>query len=439
MKRIIIMMILVNIVALFLPVQAFAGVIDVYMDGNQLEFDSPPIIENNRTLVPFRQIFEALGAEVNYDNSTKTVTGIKDNLTVKLRINETRGYVNNKAVQLDTASKIVKGRTLVPLRFIGESLGCEVNAQKTSAGLVINIISYNNDQTEQPELSRTLKDLKVTADDEQFILEMEVEEGQNNSFSLKAPERFVIDLEDTAYQVDDIPDFNSELVSAVRIAQRTQTSTRVVLDLKQQIIPQLEQQDDKLIVTLQPKVVWKPDYDVVVLDAGHGGKDVGAIGASGSYEKNLVFAITQLVKEQLEDQGFKVIMTRSGDQYLSLEERVNIANQTNAFAFVSIHANTAASSQATGLEVYTKRGSDHTFAQIMLNSILTQTAQNNRGDREADFYVIKYTVMPAVLIETGFISNPQEEQFLWTEENQKRIARGIVNGIVNYKSRFVKD
>ena len=438
MKRVTILLIFISLMTLFLPVQASAGNIDVYVDGSQLIFDSAPIIENNRTLVPFRQILEALGAEVSYDNSTKTVTGIKDDLTIMLRINETRGYVNNNAVQLDTASKIVKGRTLVPLRFIGESLGCEVNAQNSSSGMVINIIS-NNDQTEQQELSRALKSLEVDTDDEQFILELEVEKGQNNSFSLRSPERFVIDLEDTAYQVDDIPDFDSELVSAVRIAQRTQTSTRVVLDLKQQVVPQLEQQQDKLIVTLQPKVVWKPDYNVVVLDAGHGGKDVGAIGASGSYEKNLVFAVTQLVKEQLEDQGFNVIMTRSGDQYLSLEERVSIANQTNAFAFVSIHANTAASSQAAGLEVYTKRSSDHTFAQIMLNSILAQTGQNNRGDREADFYVIKYTVMPAVLIETGFISNPQEEQFLWTEANQKRIAQGIVNGIVSYKSIFVKN
>jgi N-acetylmuramoyl-L-alanine amidase len=434
---------------LLLPLQAFAaGNIDVYVDGKQLSFDSPPIVDNNRTLVPFRYIFEALGAEVSYDAASQTAIGTKDNLTIRLPINESKGYINNNVVQLDVASKMIKNRTLVPLRFIGESLGCEVEAKNSANGMVINITSADTDNEDGedsspgndpiPVASRSLSNLDVQTNDGQFMLELEVEEGKNNSFMLSNPYRMVIDLVDTAWQKADIPNFNGEFVSAIRVAQNQETITRVVLDLNQPVTANLDQQHDKLIITLKPKQVWKPDFNLVVLDAGHGGGDVGAIGYSGAYEKNLVIGITQLVKKGLEDQGFKVIMTRPEDQTRSLAERVEIANQTNAFAFVSIHANTAGSQQATGLEVYTKRGSDHTFAKIMVNSILTQTKQNNRGDKEADFYVIKNTVMPAILIETGFISNPQEEQFLWNETNQENIAQGIVNGIISFKSNYVR-
>ncbi|MEG6615940.1 N-acetylmuramoyl-L-alanine amidase family protein [Peptococcaceae bacterium 1198_IL3148] len=442
MKRSLTLLIFLGIIMLLLPVQAFAGNIDVYVDGNQLTFDSPPIIDNNRTLVPFRYIFEALGAEVSFDAATRTAIGTKDNLTIRLPINQNKGYINNEAVQLDVASQLIKGRTLVPLRFIGESMGCEVEAKNSASGMVINITSKtDNDHSSSdpiPVAARSLSDLEVEADEEQFVLELEVEEGVNNSFTLSNPYRLVLDLENTAWQKADIPSFDCDFVAGIRVAQNQETKTRVVLDLNQPVTFHLDQQEDKLIVTVKPKHVWKPDYNVVVLDAGHGGGDVGAIGYSGAYEKNLVIDITQLVEKKLADKGFKVVMTRPGDQTRSLAERVEIANQTNAFAFVSIHANTAASRQATGLEVYTKRGSDHTFAKIMVDSILAQTGQNNRGDREADFYVIKNTVMPAILIETGFISNPQEEQFLWNKANQEKIAEGIVNGIINFRSKFVR-
>ncbi len=443
MKRIITLLIFLCLAVMF-PLQAFAADIEVYVDGHRLAFDSPPIIDNDRTLVPFRQIFEALGAEVSYDTATRTAVGVKDDLTIRLPIGKNIGYVNEKSVQLDVASKIVNGRTLVPLRFISENFGCTVDAQKISGRLVINITGSEQsgkDEDEQPivELKRSLTEINVldTDDEELFILELAVESGVNNSFTLKNPHRLVIDLEDTAWKDADIPQFKNDWVSAVRVAQNSATKTRVVLDLRQEVNYTLDQQKDKLIVTVKPKKAWKPDYNLIVLDAGHGGNDVGAIGASGKYEKNLVFDITQLAKAKLENQGIKVVMTRPGDQTRSLQERVDIANQTNAFAFVSIHANSALNSQAHGVEVYTKRGSDHTFARIVVNSIVAETGQYNRGDKEADFYVIKHTVMPAILIETGFISNPQEEEFLWNKANQEKMAQGIVNGILSFRNIMV--
>ncbi|MEW6172283.1 MAG: stalk domain-containing protein [Bacillota bacterium] len=106
------------------PAQA-AG-ITVLVDGKKLSCDTPPVIEGGRTLVPLRAIFEALGAEVDWDGETRTVTGRKGSTAIKLVIGPKTAYVNGEPVTLDVPGKIMSGRTLVPLRFIGESLGAKV-------------------------------------------------------------------------------------------------------------------------------------------------------------------------------------------------------------------------------------------------------------------------------------------------------------------------
>jgi hypothetical protein len=100
--------------------------IAVYVNGKALEFDVPPVIIDDRTLVPFRVIFEALGLEVGWDEPTRTVTGTKGDMTIKLVIDSTEAWVNDEPVQLDTPPIIVNDRTLVPVRFISESLGADV-------------------------------------------------------------------------------------------------------------------------------------------------------------------------------------------------------------------------------------------------------------------------------------------------------------------------
>ena len=104
-----------------------AADINVTIDGNAQNYDVMPVIENGRTLVPMRAIFEALGAEIKWDDSTKTVTGTKGDVSVVLTIGNTLAKVNDKEVTLDVPAKIVSDRTMVPVRFISESLGCTVN------------------------------------------------------------------------------------------------------------------------------------------------------------------------------------------------------------------------------------------------------------------------------------------------------------------------
>lgn len=105
---------------------AQAADIAILVDGERLSCDVPPVIEQGRTLVPLRAIFEALGAEVAWDGKTRTITGRKGDVTVKLVVRQKTAYVNGRAITLDVPPKIVNGRTMVPLRFVGESLGARV-------------------------------------------------------------------------------------------------------------------------------------------------------------------------------------------------------------------------------------------------------------------------------------------------------------------------
>lgn len=103
-----------------------ASTVNLYIDTNKIDTDTAPIIVDGRTLVPVRAIFEALGATVAWDQTTKTATGTLDDTTVTVQIDSKTAYVNDEAKTLDVAAKIINNRTMVPARFVSEALGCKV-------------------------------------------------------------------------------------------------------------------------------------------------------------------------------------------------------------------------------------------------------------------------------------------------------------------------
>ncbi|WP_238473349.1 stalk domain-containing protein [Desulforamulus profundi] len=108
----------------------------VYVDHQRLYLDVAPIIDQGRTLVPMRKIFERLGAEINWDEATKTVTAVKGELKIELTVGKTTAVVNGKNIKLDVPAKVINGRTLVPMRFVGEALGAKVNYVTTNGPAV---------------------------------------------------------------------------------------------------------------------------------------------------------------------------------------------------------------------------------------------------------------------------------------------------------------
>ena len=116
----------------------FAADINVTIDGKAQNYDVMPVIENGRTLVPMRAIFESLGAVVSWDDATKTVFGTKGDVTVVLQIGNKKAHVNGEAKELDVAATILNSRTMVPVRFISESLGCNVGWDDASKTVIIS-------------------------------------------------------------------------------------------------------------------------------------------------------------------------------------------------------------------------------------------------------------------------------------------------------------
>jgi N-acetylmuramoyl-L-alanine amidase len=221
--------------------------------------------------------------------------------------------------------------------------------------------------------------------------------------------------------------------------------------------------------------------DVVVIDPGHGGDNLGSIGPGGYTEKEANLEISRRLKERIERAGLEVFLTRNEDMSLDLERRTEIANSVEADLFISIHTNGYRSNEARGFEVYflspalsehekTVATRENAGADISLYGgsgsddeiafILWDAAQNefivessdlaqlvneqmslkltipNRGVKQGDFVVLTGAYLPAILVETAFITNPNDEQLLRDPAFQETIAEAIAAGVVRFKEVY---
>jgi N-acetylmuramoyl-L-alanine amidase len=172
----------------------------------------------------------------------------------------------------------------------------------------------------------------------------------------------------------------------------------------------------------------------VVLDAGHGGYDPGAL-YDGHAEKDITLAIAKKTKALLETAGVKVFMTRSEDRFLSLAERVEISKSISPNMFVSVHVNALATNSAMdGLQTYYYSDSGYELAKVMHKEIL-ETGMPNRNIRKAAFWVCKHNKAPSVLLELGFMTNREERKKLASDKYQDQLAKHIAAGIIKYLNK----
>ena len=206
-------------------------------------------------------------------------------------------------------------------------------------------------------------------------------------------------------------------------------------------------------------VILDNDYEskygkkLVFLDPGHGGYDSGAVSASGTREKDITLSVSNLVKNKLTAAGYQVIMSRYDDRYIDfVTERSRMSNVANADIFVSIHVNSGGGGVAQGVEVYwyeydsaypsqinqayhndpIRLRNSERLANSIQSNIIKQTGAINRGVRRQTYAVVRESKAPAVLIETGFIDNRNEELRLKSAQYQEELARGIADGIKQY-------
>ncbi len=247
---------------------------------------------------------------------------------------------------------------------------------------------------------------------------------------------------------------------------------------------QESESEDPIGKFLEEKPPSEDGQFLVVVDPGHGGRDPGAVGANGLREKQVVLRMARALQDYLREQHpeIETRLTRKGDRFLALKSRTQIANEMDADLFISIHANSGHSSYASGFEVFTLSGEatdpnardlaeiensallyegydkkeidDLSFilwqlrstvhtresqkvARLMLEEMEDLLPISNRGMKQAPFWVLKDAQMPAVLVETGFLSNPSEEKRLQSREYHRRLARALGPAISKYrKQRF---
>ncbi len=171
---------------------------------------------------------------------------------------------------------------------------------------------------------------------------------------------------------------------------------------------------------------------LVIIDPGHGGKDPGAIGIGGLQEKGVVLPISLDVAQSLQQQGIRVMLTRNADYFVSLQGRTDLANRAGADIFVSIHANAVGGgrTEVNGLEVYYYGNRD--LAAAIHRSILRTLNVGDRGVRRARFYVLRYSNMPAALVEVGFVTGAQDNPRLRDANYRRQMAQAIARGILEY-------
>jgi N-acetylmuramoyl-L-alanine amidase len=188
----------------------------------------------------------------------------------------------------------------------------------------------------------------------------------------------------------------------------------------------------------KPAPKWISSGQLVVIDAGHGGKDPGAIGSNGTREKDVVLDIAMVVAAKLRDKGHNVKMTRAGDVFIPLDGRVEIAEQADPAIFVSIHADAAENRSADGMTIYVpKRGDDSNMslrAGKLVEGQATAVVDNMKGVRKhsVNLRVLEKTSCPAMLVEVGFVSNPEEEDKLNNSTYRRKIADSIAVGLDKY-------
>jgi N-acetylmuramoyl-L-alanine amidase len=171
----------------------------------------------------------------------------------------------------------------------------------------------------------------------------------------------------------------------------------------------------------------------IVIDAGHGGKDSGTTSKTGLMEKTLTLKTVQLLKKKLEPYGANVVLTRSDDRYLTLQERVETAYRYRADAFISIHYDSYKDPNAAGTTIYYyDLFSDYLFAWSFHEPFSRMMAIPFRGISFGDYYVIRENKLPSVLMELGYLSNPTEASIISTNSYQQQVTDAIVNGVRNY-------
>lgn len=506
---------------------AAESAITITLDGEPLRLPEQVKVEtiSNNIMVPLRVVVENLGYKVTWVQATQSISVHNETRKVGLTLGKAVAVVDGVDKKLPVAPVSQGGSSLVPLRFVSETMGLTVDWNNKDKVVAIK----NPAPAAKPKDVATANLASVEAisfSDNRLMLAISGS-VEPKAFTMTGPDRIVVELPNTRFssnfnqskagdtaQSGKLAVTDDAMLSSVRYSLFTTTpsTVRIVLDLKRATPYAMTKSGDKnssvVMIGLDgqslpdssetpvvpidtgsgtetgtgtgtgtdtppqptdqpvgegtanpnPDPSASPDpalpgsgslpssgqtpnngqslpagKHLVVLDAGHGQHDPGAIGVTDHKEKDFNLAMVLKVAELLkQDAQFEVVLTRSDDTFVELGNRAPIANNLNAAAFISIHANTGPSQAVGGSESYYYHPNGKSLADVLQTYLVQATGFKDRKVKLGDLRVLRDSKMPAALLEVGFLSNKQEEATMFNEEWQRRVAAGIVEGIKQY-------
>lgn len=175
-------------------------------------------------------------------------------------------------------------------------------------------------------------------------------------------------------------------------------------------------------------------FRTVVIDAGHGGRDLGASN-SYVYEKHINLDVSRRLERSLQNAGFKTVMIRSTDEFIALSERSSKANRYRNAVFVSVHFNSSYKTTAVGIETYYRSSNSEKFARLVHDELIKNIGATDRGVKTANFSVLRNTKHPSILVEGGFVSHKDERTYMMDPQYRQVVADSIARGIIQFNRR----
>lgn len=512
-----------------------------------------PVIIDDYTMVPVREVFEALGSKVVWHDDTCQVEIIDNGISVFVKIGDRNTYINGELVPIDMPQplpmligmdeKVLK--SMVPVRFVAEKLGFDVEwDDKTRTVLIFEDESdiseiigdtVDDEQEIMPEEYGVFGKVTANSDEQYDYVYISTRYGISPKITrYTSPERVVFDFPNAAFlSSGETLALGGNCVQTVRYSNHenlarlvfdiTKNTQVMVLSTEKGIMLRAEKSENdeiiydafaqrvyfnkayagngktinngysvtftnlklenqkieihdgiiyeiiitnasngctvavdgsnKLRYTAEKgfyksdtpvkednvKPIEKPDGKyTVIIDAGHGGEDPGAVGYNNAgkavaYESHINLAVALLVGEKLESNGVEVIYTRNKDKYISLTERSELANSSECDLFVSIHCNSIENGAIDGTQVYYHPASETgtILAENIYENMVEMTGLSPKNTQNGShLYVIRTTTCPAVLVETAFISNEKDRNYLLSKSGQETMAQAITTGIM---------
>lgn len=461
--------------------------VSLKVDGEKVVADVAPVIVKERTLIPARAVFEKMGGKVGWENDQRMVDVSLGESNVRLTIDSSVALVNGQKKSLDVPAVIIDDRTFIPVRFVAESLDCDVDWDDPNRTVVI--ASPSKKPIDNPTDNPSDKPVDPPAmDDTVRIKEITVEEQEDSykiiiqgdgridgikSFALDNPERFGVDIKKTLLDMEgESLKVKNNILSAIRYSQFNEDTVRVVIDLNEKVAGKVSLSEDKESITILfgkdkaqefeelgnttedglDVLDWRAAGKLIVIDPGHGGKDSGSRairnGETVLNEKEVNLDIALRLNRMLQAAGANTCLTREDDTYMGLYERPEKANALGGDLYISIHNNSSDSSSPNGTEVYYYCKSNEAdygidtagFAKLVQKELVETIGLKNRGAKSEPAYaVLNKTRMPAIIIEGGFLSNDTDLNMILTDEFKENYAYATAKAIIQTLNESVQN